>query len=1657
MASSVVPAADREYRLIEQLELRIASADSDEKFETIIQKFLPALILKLGSESERNRNLAIKVCQYVNNRLKISRSIQLPVEGLIKNFRTAENAFVRRFSLLFVQQGLARTKPTNAPPMLPGILHSSVPSTSAFDSITRKMWSISFDFLLDALTEWRAPERGSKEDEQTKAEFSLSYVQCNIIVSKACQFLLYDPKHPSTFQSLDEDFRHVFEKQFRQRSQVVSQLARFLFTPIFDDPQRLAPATILTVDPNAIASTVGDTMFKQCDFDLEVDESVTALFELYNVAKPKLQTKVLSLLARSQKSTNRSTAIFDIVQKQLSSPEAGLEASKLRSALFNYLTWAVRMSENIQEVRGKVQGLLKEYIELQGWPSMQDRSLGEVELRAKAYESIGLLASSKSDTSTSASSQLDLEMITWLFTCLRCDTTRDIRGSIEESLSRIMNVTPTDNLEYSRKLRELLLWNATAKPGDEDPIFFYPSVNSTNYPAVRFANKCLPFYDTVARLIDVIATGSSDKRELIEEGVRGLDPYWHLSNQRLSSQAKNHGSIDRPGFRQQVVTFFEDGTHDSYFMNKSTLASAVTFCRNLLVCEGLDATPNAVGDEPEWKTRIDALVRYQYDVRTRLKAYYHQVDSTAFLELVERALKGLSLGSDDCADIAIELLSLGNNGMLSKIRPSAFGDCSRMLSDSSMQYKAARCLAIMESNTDSWARSAEIEFHECSQWETAIGTEAVKVRGHLLCSTFILTRGALRGKAEGVDDLKKSLSKLLESMVLHAADLSIMNTALICLSQLALCINPKNCMKLDLMPIMDKLMAESKKENERSVSALGRVINYSAATNSSLDHSKLLDRVFNLHEVKRAEFHFCLGEALSVAVAGFKSESTMTELDVEANTPDWGYHEALTELVLDKMIESCKTTKPALKKAAAIWLLSMTQFCGDLPPVKPRLRNCQAAFAQLLNDRDEVVQETGSRGLGIIYEKGDQALRDDLVRDLVQSFTGSNAKMSGTVNEETQLFEAGALPTEGGQSVTTYKDIVSLATEMGDPSLVYRFMNLASNNAIWTSRAAFGRFGLGNVLADSAYLSENKKFYPKLFRYRFDPNPNVQRSMNEIWKALVKDSNAVIDQHFDLIMDDLLKSVVSGREWRAREASCAAITDLVQGREVDKFENYLDDIWTVAFKVLDDVKESVRVAAMKLCRNLTSMLLRNLEVAQGITKRATTMLNHAMPFLLQQMHSGAGKEVQQFGTVTMLEVVKKSPPRSLQPFASRILETLVLSLSTLEHESINYLHLNADKYGLTTDRLDNMRVSSVNASPITEAIDSCLESLTLAPPVDSSNENTMLGVETSTSQPMQDAMKRLDDAFKTAIGLPSKVGLSRVIVTLVVRYHAAFKPFADRFAQITRKHLLDRNATVSVSFGSSLGYLMRLTSEKEIRATSKYAQKLYFASQEMSHRMVAGEILHAISKTSNDVFMNFGSIFLPFAFLGRNDTNEEVRERFGAPWKDNIGGSRAVLLYLSEITALITEHIKSPLWPIKHACCLAVAELAKASEAIGQWNEKDARMIWPLIKEALSGKTWDGKEKVLNSYPIFIKYASALQSDAEVNKQMKQIALREAKRTNFAYRRNAINALGAFAEARWDLDIAKEVVPMLRNLLEDLTNEDAMDVDAEDIDQKAPG
>lgn len=1670
MAGELSPEA-RELNLVGKVEMRIALAESDMKLEGLLKTYLSPLLLKLSSEHVSVRNKVIGVCQHVNRRLKLSTGISLPLRPLLKQFSESESSLVKQFDIIYIQQALERLPMEEGISILPELLQMCTPSTASFDlqATEGKLWSLAFQTLLRLLPAWKLPERDSQDDEELKGRLGLSEQSSAMLAFWLGKFLLYDSKATNGLNSVEDGVSPLparpwngltaAEMEFLSNFDQVSQpnasrtrlsdtkaaVGNFLFLKTFTDDQRFIPAVILSSDTtNLKAFRMGDTMFKQCSFNLESEDQIRALFDLYKKSRPRLQMRVLALISKSKFATSQTSDILHLIDSQLSSGSEGLEATKLRAAIFQFLNWTVRIGadSDLEVIAPRAQASLKEYIEEQGWPNPIEvtglsLSGADIDLRSKAYESIGILANKVSPS---------FELVKWLFTSLRCDLSgSQMHVSIEEALGRVLNVLKIKDEETQKKLKYLLLWNSTANIGDEDPQDGYKTRRNTRFASVRYANKCLPFSDIDARYIDLIAIGSTGERpEVIEEGVRGLDPHWSQLNTRTFAYnaPESTETIVFPPFAALVTRVFgiESSRLEEPPREQLTMfAAAVMFCRNVLFRHALEGTPNAVTVESDYERKIDAVVANNGEARRAIRSHLQTVDQSALRRLIEAALIGMALNFGKCAEVAVDLCSMARNDVLTTMLDVGLAWASRGLSGNNIktQDQAARIFGILASHPDhtTVAQTLESLSTMYKNWNEAIGSQLNQIRGSILGYTFTLTRLVLRNPTTSREDYVSGFSQVVAEIISKTRDIALREAATTAVGQLSLCLSDNQHLAWDTSEILESLIPDARKESERAVSALGRLIKVISSHGDDDLTTKILAKLYALEDVKKAELQFAIGETLSVAACGWHSESTVAEFDVDALNSSKPINTGLLSKIVDRVVADCKTTKPSLKKAAAIWLLCLIQYCGKEEAIRSQLRQCQSVFARLLSDRDEVVQEAGSRGLSLVYEMGDQSLRDDLVRDLVGSFTGSNAKVSGTVNEDTQLFEAGALPTEGGNSVTTYKDIVSLAQEMGDPSLVYRFMNLAANNAIWTSRAAFGRFGLGNVLADSSYLAENKNFYPKLYRYRFDPNPNVQRSMNEIWRALVKDPNKVIDENFDLILEDLLKTIL-GKEWRSREASCAAIGDLVQGREVEKYERHLDDIWQVAFKVLDDIKETVRVAAMTLCRTLTNLLIRNLEVGEGTTRRAQTLLQHAMPFLLQQLESGSAKEVQQYAIITLLEVVKKSPLRSLKPFAPIILETLINSLSSLEHESINYLHLNADKYGLTAEKLDKMRVSSINASPVTEAIDRCLESL---------NTSTDSGIASETTQYVKDAMNKLEGTFKTAIGLPSRIGLSRVIVTLVVRHNVLFRPYADRFAQLLRKNVLDRNETIGVAFSMSLAYIMRLASEKQVQQTSDFIRKLYFTSDEPTHRVISGEILYAISKVSNDMFMRHATAFLPLAFLGQSDTDSAVREKFENTWKENVGGARAITLYLTEIVDLVRPNIKSTKWPVKHACCLATANAVSSGEISEQYTTTQAELLWPVVEEALSGKTWEGKEKVMLAFPKFVAKSRCLWESR--GKEMKKITLREARRTNFWYRPHAIEALGEFALIWKVLDppVMEEAMTILTTLVEELSADNAAD------------
>lgn len=88
----------------------------------------------------------------------------------------------------------------------------------------------------------------------------------------------------------------------------------------------------------------------------------------------------------------------------------------------------------------------------------------------------------------------------------------------------------------------------------------------------------------------------------------------------------------------------------------------------------------------------------------------------------------------------------------------------------------------------------------------------------------------------------------------------------------------------------------------------------------------------------------------------------------------------------------------------------------------------------------------------MVYENSTEENKKKLVAGLLdQLLSGKRAVQQ--VTGGTKLFEEGQLGVSpDGGNLSTYKELCSLASDLNQPDLIYKFMHLANNNAIWNSK-----------------------------------------------------------------------------------------------------------------------------------------------------------------------------------------------------------------------------------------------------------------------------------------------------------------------------------------------------------------------------------------------------------------------------------------------------------------------------------------------------------------------------------------------------------------------------------------------------------------------------
>lgn len=282
-------------------------------------------------------------------------------------------------------------------------------------------------------------------------------------------------------------------------------------------------------------------------------------------------------------------------------------------------------------------------------------SAGELTSRAFGYESIGLLAGACADKLLL---EPRLDLLQWLFMSLSEDSSsKDVSFSIEQALSSVIGAFAADSSpDVESSLTSLLLHHMDLSPirpnnsEDSNPNIF----RSTRFIAVRFANRCLPYRSATARWIDVLAIdgNANERSEVVEEGRKGLDPYWYrLSNPINDKYISSRRSIEtskyeHPAFQELMEKIFGpdsrwDVTNDSRNLNlANAYIPALTFCRCILLHQALTATKRPPIIDSDWERNIDALIINDEEARNSLKGYFYDYSiSSTDIQAAPRAIK----------------------------------------------------------------------------------------------------------------------------------------------------------------------------------------------------------------------------------------------------------------------------------------------------------------------------------------------------------------------------------------------------------------------------------------------------------------------------------------------------------------------------------------------------------------------------------------------------------------------------------------------------------------------------------------------------------------------------------------------------------------------------------------------------------------------------------------------------------------------------------------------------------------------------------------------------------------------------------------------------------------------------------------------------------
>ncbi|XP_033986324.1 LOW QUALITY PROTEIN: proteasome adapter and scaffold protein ECM29-like [Trematomus bernacchii] len=1650
-------AAQDELNQLERVFLRLGHAETDDQLQDIISKFLPPVLLKLSSVQEGVRKKVMELLVHLNKRIKSRPKIQLPVETLLVQYQDPSAAsFVTNFTIIYIKLGYPRLEvgkqcelaPTLLTAMegkpqpqqdslmhllIPTLYHMKYPAgiskvATPFNLTERpKTVQLLLEFMLDVLLMPygfvlnESPTRPAPPSQGSPAE-----------AAAGGQGLPQPPPGMSVYAAK----RVIGEAQWsaEQLEQCKLGIVKFMEAKQVPEVESVVHLVVASSDTRHGVATAADLEMKskQSIIDWNNPLIINKMYKVYLGDVPlktkggnlkqelkhepvstRVKLKILPHLLRSRLAAECFPANIQVVYD-------GLFGASTNNKLLSLTLQFVHHICMICPDTNKPLGLML----LNGLTKLINEYKEDPKLLCVAYSAVGKLSSRMPQLFTK-----DIALVQQFFESM-CKEESDVRLAIQEALS--MMVGAYANLQGALlNLMEALVAAYIGKPEVQ-----------VRQVAMKFASTVFAADHVPTRYLLLLAAGDP-REEVSAEAKKVLRAFPTKSSEK-------EGPKPMPSFPDMVAYVQEKaaqriktpakytvGTYTIPF-NPSAFGEIVLYLR---MCLAHSAGVRPISTRPaDMQDDAPAIGRY---VHTLLSSESQSKGSEAspvhvYMDLLQQLLS--AVGGIPVMYCLLEVVSVCPEKLAHRFIEKIDWIKSLMNTNKEdMRELAAQLYAVVVSTmTGSELQTAVHNLLKITKDNHSPETQ----HGAVLALGYMVGRYMSKKKAEdsthnmeqqmcitsqGDDELVAMATKTIGSFLDSSSALLAVAacTALGEIGRNGALLIPDDGAGFTKLSAMENLLAripsgkESSKMKERSIQTLG----YLPVGDGDFPYqTKLLQGLMDSVEAKQVELQFTVGEAITSVAIGTSSGAARdpwTCTEEEYNPPQNVKNNDVVPWVLKSVLARyIPSQNPHVRQAACIWLLSMVKKLGQHKEITSHLKEIQVAFISVLSDPDDLSQDVASKGLGLVYEMGGEADQQELVSTLVETLmTGKRVKHA--VSEDTEVFQGEGLgKTPDGHGLTTYKELCSLASDLNQPDLVYKFMNLANHHAMWNSRkgAAFG-FNMIASKAGEQLAPFLPQIVPRLYRYQFDPNLGIRQAMTSIWDALVTDKT-LVDKYLQEILQDVISNLTSNT-WRVRESSCLALNDLIRGRQAEDLIDHLAEIWETLFRVLDDIKESVRKAADMTLKTLSKVCTRMCESTGSAAQRTVAVM---LPTLLEKGIVSSVSEVRSLSIQTLVKISKTAGAK-LKPHAARLIPALLEALSTLEPQVLNYLSLRATEQEKSA--MDAARLSAAKSSPMMETVNMCLQHLDVS----------VLG----------ELVPRLCELLKSGVGLGTKGGCASVIVSLSVQCPQDLTPYSGKLMSALLNGIHDRSTVVQKAFAFALGHLVRTAKDTSVEKLLLKLNGWYLEKEDPVYKSSSALTMHAISHYSPDVLKGHAGVALPLAFLGMHQAPgpDEEGESHDATlwaevWQENVPGSfGGIRLYMTELIAITQKALQSQSWKMKAQGAAAMATVAK--EQTGSLVAPHLGMVLTALIQGLSGRTWAGKEELLKAIGSVVSKCSPELKKPFAGQptisEVLEVVLKECRKESLVYKMAALRCAGdvlhSSEEDRFS-DMAEIIIPLIK-------------------------